>query len=169
MEASPETSTFVIHWLAAAGTFLVAVGSAAQAWFAVMEYRDLLERMHTSDFMRKMSVMVGSAGSIFGVRTFFPALKDMLRTELAMLREFSLIRRQGGKDALRLAELSQTYIGWVIVLLGALAVFASAVIDLAVDFGNATYAWWVAVGIIGLALLITRVAGYIRWAKARFQ
>ncbi|MER5470853.1 hypothetical protein [Streptomyces sp. NPDC002685] len=157
------------HWLAAGGTFLLAVGSTAQAWFAVMEYRDLLDRTHTSDFARQMLAMVKNASNLLGVRIFFPAMIDMIRTELAMLREFSLIRQQGGENARRLAELSRTYVGWVTVLLGAVAVFASAVIELAVDYGDASYANWVPVILIGLALLIARVVGYVRWVKARLQ
>ncbi|WP_327319280.1 hypothetical protein [Streptomyces sp. NBC_01235] len=154
------------HWLAAGGTLLVVMGSAAQAWFAVMEYRDLLDSTHTTDAVRKMFTLTGKARSIFGLLTFLPAAIDAARTMRAMIQALSEVTRQGGENARRLTELSRTYLGWVTVLFGATAVFASAVIELAVDYGDATYAIYAAAGFVALALVAARV---VRRAKARRQ
>ncbi|MFE7837460.1 hypothetical protein ACFU53_15900 [Streptomyces sp. NPDC057474] len=169
MATHPETSILVAHWLAAGGTLLVVVGSAAQAWFAIVEYRDLLDRTQIGDLARKTLALTNKARSVFWIFTLLRETRDMVRTIEVVQQKVFEVKQEGGEAAQRLAELVRTYLGWLAILVGASAVFVSTVIELAVDYGDATYAALVGVGIVVVVLVAQRILQVVRWGKARWN
>lgn len=163
MATRPETSILVTHWLAAGGTLLVVVGSAAQAWFAMAEYRDLLARTQIGDLARRALSLTSAAYSVFGIVTLLRAAPDMVRTVNVVQQKVFEVNQEGGEAARRLAELVRTYLGWLAILVGASAVFVSSVIQLAVDYGDTTYALLAAVGALAVLASTRRILQVVRW------
>ncbi|MFD9033302.1 hypothetical protein ACFVZW_19435 [Streptomyces sp. NPDC059567] len=123
MEEAPDAWTLAAFWFAAAGAALAAVGSAARAWFALAEYRDLLDRAKLPDAVRQLFVSLRPALGLGRSFQWAVAAIHAVRT----LRE---IEQAGGEDARRLTELMNQVISWGLVLWGALFAFVAALIRL---------------------------------------
>jgi hypothetical protein len=131
-----------MHWLILAGTFLLALGSGLQAATEISDYQDLLrESGLTGVFSRALDlseevIAIGSAGPMnpFALFSAFRGTLELLRLTYGANRNIRWIREQDGEQARRLHRLINKSFQWLVIMVGALAVFAAAAIQLLIDY-----------------------------------
>lgn len=105
-----------------AGALFAVLGSGLRAWFSLVEYRDLMERLQLGKVATEVLTAITSPLSILF------KLPNLIRLQLEVGRRMDEIRREGGQQAQRLTDLSNQYLAWTLVLLGAVLALAASVI-----------------------------------------
>jgi len=125
-------------WASTIGAFLLTVGTGAQAYSNLIEYRDLrqIASNATKQELRiwtNSKMMMGGRGRSHGL---LPLL--LLLLLIVALSEIprKMIQLQGaaegGKEAARILQLTRLVIVWTILFMGSLLVLAASCIQLAV-------------------------------------
>ena len=121
-------------WITVAGLLLLTVGTAAQAWANLSEYRDLF-RTATRSVQKALWTGRLIAGIGAGVATSSLMLSFLLILEAFRgSRRLAAVRQAGGEEAVRLAQLLRLAGVWSILMAGSALILAAAVIQLALAY-----------------------------------
>jgi hypothetical protein len=133
--------TLTSSWFVTVGSLLLAIGTGAQAWADITQYRwvsveariearRLLQRV----FPKEVAAMT-SALSYDG-RFARRMLKFGRSAPMIVLAPFKItaIRKEGGEEALRLARAIRQETTWVILMIGSLLILTAGTIELALAY-----------------------------------
>jgi hypothetical protein len=132
-------------WLTVLGLLCLAIGTGAQAWGAIAEYRDMVKAAPAAASRQFIMIM--------GIPAAFSLLTAILRNEKPPLwplircaplaawsaivagpRKLGQIRAGGGDDAVRLNQLIRLASMWLILMAGSVLLLAAALIRLALAY-----------------------------------
>ena len=127
----------VAGWATVAGLLLLTIGTSAQAWASLSEYRNLFQTAPESA-RDTVQFALGVAGLFFSMPAGVVArLGDSLEAVLAVFRiphKMTAIRQSGGEDAARLAQLLRLAGIWSILMAGSVLALTGATIGLALTY-----------------------------------
>jgi hypothetical protein len=132
-------------WLTVLGLLCLAIGTGAQAWGAIAEYRDLIKTAPAAASRQFIMIM--------GIPAAFSLLRDILRNKRPPLwplvrwaplaawsaivagpRKLGQLRASDGEDAVRLNQLIRLTSVWLILTAGSVLLLAAALIRLVLAY-----------------------------------